>query len=73
MLVCRYVEISPVPLATVNGAEDPVINLDFIDSLTFRSLWRGGPVRVENAGYGLHWQRPEEFNALLDSFLTAIA
>ncbi|MCW8060137.1 alpha/beta fold hydrolase [Agrobacterium tumefaciens] len=67
------VETSPVPLAIVNGADDPVINLDFIDSVTFRSVWRRGPVRVENAGHGLHWQRPEEFNALLDSFLTAIA
>lgn len=67
------VETSPVPLAIVNGADDPVINLDYIDSLTFRNLWNRGTVRLENAGHGLHWQRHKEFNLLLDSFLTAVA
>ncbi|TCQ02642.1 hypothetical protein C8J34_1164 [Rhizobium sp. PP-F2F-G36] len=67
------VETSSVPLAIVNGADDPVINLDYIDTLHFKNLWERGPVRVENAGHGLHWQRHKEFNALLNSFLTTIA
>jgi pimeloyl-ACP methyl ester carboxylesterase len=66
------VETSPVPLAIINGANDPVINLDYIDSLTFRNLWEHGPVRVENAGHGLHWQKHKDFNSLLDSFLASI-
>lgn len=68
----NLVETSPVPLAIVNGADDPVINLDYIDSLAFRNLWSRGPVRLDDAGHGVHWQRPKEFNVLLDSFLTAI-
>lgn len=67
------VETSPVPLAIVNGADDPVINLDYIDSLAFANLWNRGAVRVENAGHGLHWQRHREFNVLLDNFLTSVA
>ncbi len=67
------VESSPVPLAIVNGADDPVINLDYIDSLTFGNLWNRGAVRLENAGHGLHWQRHREFNVLLDGFLTSVA
>ncbi|MCR6727824.1 alpha/beta fold hydrolase [Agrobacterium fabrum] len=66
------VETSPVPLAIVNRADDPVINLEYIDSLTFANLWNCGAVRVENAGHGLHWQRHKEFNVLLDNFLTTI-
>lgn len=67
------VETSPVPLAIINGADDPVINLDYIDTLTFRNLWNGDAVRLENAGHGLHWQKNKEFNALLNSFLSAVA
>lgn len=67
------VETSLVPLAIVNGADDPVVNLDYIDTLTFRNLWNGGAVRLENAGHGLHWQKHKVFNALLDSFLTDLA
>jgi pimeloyl-ACP methyl ester carboxylesterase len=67
------VETSPVPLAIVNGADDPVINLDYIDSLTFANLWNRGAVRVENAGHGLHWQRHKEFNVLLGNFLAGVA
>lgn len=67
------VATSPVPLAIVNGADDPVINLDYIDSLTFRNLWNSGAARLENAGHGLHWQKHKEFNALLNSFLADVA
>ncbi|WP_245582550.1 alpha/beta fold hydrolase [Neorhizobium lilium] len=67
------VKTSRIPLAIVNGADDPVINLDYIDSLTFANLWNRGAVRVENAGHGLHWQRHKEFNVLLDNFLTSVA
>ncbi|TCM48328.1 pimeloyl-ACP methyl ester carboxylesterase [Rhizobium sp. PP-F2F-G48] len=66
------VKTSPVPLAIVNGADDPLINLDYIDSLTFANLWESGPVRVENAAHGVHWQRHKEFNVLLDGFLSTI-
>ncbi|MQB07177.1 alpha/beta hydrolase [Agrobacterium tumefaciens] len=66
------VENSPVRLAIVNGAHDPVINLDYIDSLAFQNLWGHAPVRLENAGHGLHWQRHREFNSLLISFLASI-
>jgi pimeloyl-ACP methyl ester carboxylesterase len=66
------VESSPVPLAIVNGANDPVINLDYIDSLRFANLWNHGPVRLENAGHGLQWQKHRELNSLLGSFLVSI-
>lgn len=67
------VEDSTVPLAIVNGADDPVVNLDYIDTLKFRNLWERGPIRLENTGHGGHWQKHREFNSLLDSFLATIA
>ena len=66
------VAISTVPLAVVNGADDPVVNLDYVDSLTYRNLWTHLPLRVANAGHGVHWQQPALFNELLQGFLQTL-
>jgi hypothetical protein len=29
-----------MPIAVLNGAEDPFINLDYLDSISFKKLWR---------------------------------
>lgn len=63
------VATSPIPLAIVNGASDPVINLDYIVALPYRTLWQERPIRIPDAGHGVHWQKPDIFNALLASFL----
>jgi len=65
----ELVATTPVPLAIINGADDPVINLDYIDSLTYRNLWTPRPLRLTGAGHGPHWQRHEQFNELLRGFL----
>lgn len=66
------VATSPVPLAVINGADDPVINLDYIDSLTYRSLWTAQPLRLTGAGHGPHWQVHGQFNDVLRGFLGAL-
>lgn len=68
----QLVATSSVPLAIVNGADDPVVNLDYIDSLTYRALWTPRPVRIVDAGHGSHWQRYEQFNELLGGFLASL-
>jgi len=68
----ELVATSPVPLAIVNGADDPVINLDYIDSLTYQNLWTAQPLRIAGAGHGPHWQRHKEFNELLLGFLHSL-
>ncbi|MGF9565090.1 alpha/beta hydrolase [Neorhizobium sp. BT27B] len=65
----RLAETSLVPLAIVNGQNDPVINLDYIDSLNYANIWEGAPKRVEGAGHALHRERPDEFNAVLLRFI----
>lgn len=65
----QLVETSAVTLCIVNGADDPLINLDYIDSLACASLWKGGAIRVAGAGHGVHREKPEEFNAILLEFL----
>jgi len=65
----RIVETSTIPLAVVNGQADPVINLDYIDTIDFANVWEGEPIRVSGAGHALHRERPDEFNDNLLRFL----
>ncbi|MDX1417575.1 MAG: alpha/beta hydrolase [Candidatus Promineifilaceae bacterium] len=61
-----------VPLAIVHGAEDQLINVDYIRSLTMPTLWRGEVQVIEGAGHSPHWERPKRFNALLADFVADV-
>lgn len=65
----RVAETSPIPLAVMNGQDDPVINLDYIDALDFANVWEGEPIRLSGAGHALHRERPDEFNDNLLRFI----
>lgn len=67
------VENMSTPLAIVNGADDALINLDYIDSLRYARLWSGRCHRLEGAGHAAFRERPAAFNALLGEFLADIA
>jgi pimeloyl-ACP methyl ester carboxylesterase len=61
-------ETSTIPLAIINGENDTVINLDYIDSLHFANVWGGKPIRIQNAGHALHWEQTRKFNEVLLRF-----
>jgi len=61
-------ETSSVPLAIVNGEEDAVINLDYIDSIDFANVWEAEPIRIKEAGHAVHWQQTTKFNEILLRF-----
>lgn len=62
------VERSPVPVALVNGREDPLIRLSYLDTLAGPTLWHGLPIVIEEAGHACFWDQPEAFNDLLTAF-----
>ncbi|MDS7595398.1 alpha/beta hydrolase [Agrobacterium tumefaciens] len=62
------VETSPIPIAIINGENDAVINLDYIDGLDFANLWEGEPIRIKEAGHAVHWEQTTRFNELLLRF-----
>lgn len=66
------VETTRVPVAVVNGAEDPFIRADYFDTLVWSSLWPKGVVRLEGAGHAPFLQKPAEFNILLKSFAESV-
>ncbi|WP_246737946.1 MULTISPECIES: alpha/beta fold hydrolase [Rhizobium] len=61
------------PTAMVNGAEDTIVNLDYIDGVDYGNLWRGHCVRIPNCAHAPFWQAPEDFNVVLTDFLADIA
>ena len=63
------VEASRVPLAVVNGGADPLINLDYIDSIRYTNLWEGCCHRLSGLRHAPFWEAPERFNPILDRFL----
>jgi pimeloyl-ACP methyl ester carboxylesterase len=69
----KLAETSPVPLAIVNGENDPVINLDYIDTLAYANIWSGKPLRLAGAGHGVHRERAGDFNQLLLKFLADVS
>jgi pimeloyl-ACP methyl ester carboxylesterase len=68
----RIVGSSPTPLAVVNGGAEPIVNLDYVDSIQYANLWDGHCYRLEGLGHAPFWENPEEFNPLLERFLADI-
>ena len=63
------VERSAIPIAVINGADDPLINLDYVDSLDYAHLWDGRCHRLNGAGHAAFWQDARAFNRLVARFL----
>jgi len=63
------VERSGVPLAVVNGADDRLVNLDYIDNVAFRRLWTGQCHRMRGVGHAPFWHLADEYNHHLARFL----
>lgn len=64
----RAVETSPVPVALVNGRDEPFVRLSYLDTLAGPTLWHGLPIVMEEAGHAPFWDQPDEFNQLLEAF-----
>ncbi|XQM34152.1 hypothetical protein DFLDMN_000962 [Cupriavidus sp. H19C3] len=67
------VENLPVPVAVVNGADDPFLRLDYLDSLAYANLWEDRCIRLPGARHAPFWEAPEVFNPVLARFLRDIS
>jgi pimeloyl-ACP methyl ester carboxylesterase len=68
----RAVERASIPIAVINGAADPLIKLDYFDTIAFRNLWEGRAHRLPGLGHVPFWQGPDAFNPLLERFLSEV-
>ena len=67
------VETSRVPIAIVNGAADPLVNLDYFDTLAYPNLWDSRCHRLPGLGHAPFWQAPDVFASLLQRFVAEIS
>lgn len=68
----KVAETTATPLLIVNGADDPVVNLDYVDSLSYQNVWTGRPIRIAGTGHAVHREEAQTFNRLLAEFLKTI-
>jgi pimeloyl-ACP methyl ester carboxylesterase len=68
----QIVESSLTPLAVVNGGADPIVNLDYVDSIKYANLWDKHCYRLAGLGHAPFWEDPGEFNPLLERFLVDV-
>ena len=58
-----------VPLAILHGEQEQLVNAAYFRALTMPTLWRGAVQVIPGAGHAPHWEQPERFNALLQTFI----
>lgn len=70
----RYVvENLAVPLAVVNGSQDPFIKLDYLEVPQYANLWGGRCHRLPGLKHAPFWEAPDAFDALLGRFIDDVA
>lgn len=57
------------PLAIIHGAQEQLVNLDYIVELDIPMLWMQEVQVIEDAGHATHYEAPEAFNELLMAFV----
>jgi pimeloyl-ACP methyl ester carboxylesterase len=65
----RLVEMSRVPVAIVTGADDPLVNHDYLTSIQFANLWSKSCHLIPRSGHAPFRDSTEVFNNLLLNFL----
>ena len=65
----QIVETSEIPLAVVNGADDSLVDVDYLGTLSYANLWTRKCYLVPRAGHAPFLDTPVVFNHLLRQFL----
>lgn len=64
-----FVEQSRMPIAVLNGEQDPFIRRSYIEKLNFANLWRRRCHLVPGTGHSPFWHASDIFNPVLAAFV----
>jgi len=56
-----------IPLAIVQGREEQIVDLGYLQRLPAPTLWRGTVQVIDGAGHSPQWEQADAFNGLLDA------
>lgn len=62
-----------LPLAILNGDDDPFLNHDFIAGIAFGNIWTGAPKDIPQGKHAPFFNKPDIFNAELEQFIASFA
>lgn len=57
------------PLAILQGADEQLVNVDYLRKLNIPALWRGAVQLIPGAGHAPQQEQPQQFAALLTDFI----
>ena len=57
-----------IPLAVVQGEQEQLVGLPYLQGLEMPTLWRGQVQVIQGAGHAPQWEQPALFNSLLAAF-----
>lgn len=61
------------PVAVVHSANDPLVNLAYLEQLSLPNLWRRAVQIIDGGGHVPQLTSPQAFNALLGEFLKEVS
>lgn len=67
------IEGTDIPIAMINGSDDPIVRHAYLAGLRYRDLWGEMVHMLPDAGHAAFWDRPEMFNEMLGRFLNEVA
>lgn len=59
-----------VPLAVVNGADEPFISMEFVRNVKYGNLWRGECIEMPGLLHAPFWTEPAAFQTILNEFVS---
>ena len=66
-------ETAGVLIAVVNGADEPFVNLDYLDAIKWKNLWREKCLRLDGLQHAPFWEQPQQCERLLLEFMADCA
>lgn len=60
------------PIAILNGADEPFVNVEFVDAIPVGNLWEGRKHLIDSSGHAPFWDSPKRFDPILDRFLQSL-
>lgn len=66
----RMIRAGMLPLAILNGSDDPFLNHGYIAGLDYGRLWTGAPHDIENGKHAPFFNEPQAFNSSFAEFMT---
>ena len=65
----KVVEEEDVLIAVVNGAQEQFVDLEYLEEIKWKKLWRGECLRLEGLHHAPFWEDPERFEKVLVEFV----